>query len=566
MSYLALYRKFRPSNFNEVIGQDAIVKTLTNQIYSNKIGHAYLFCGARGTGKTTLAKIFAKAVNCLDFKDGAPCLKCSACQSLMDANNIDIIEMDAASNNKVENVREIRESVQYPPVNVKYKVYIIDEVHMLTPEAFNALLKTLEEPPKHAIFVLATTEPHKLPTTVLSRCMRFDFRLVSTQEIASLIKGIYDKLNKKYEEDAINLIARAGEGSVRDALSIADLCLCLNDGTLTYKDASLVLGATDYTKTNELISCILNGNIGGVLTLTNELYSLGKSLGVLLKDCINYLRDLMIVKTCKNPQSILNLPTDRLELLQKTCTLASENRILRVIEILSSTENLLKYSTQQRAVLESALLKATLPETDVDVNALTSRIKKLEEELANLKNNGVKIEISKPIIEKETIIKEKTKIDLEPIPEFVEPVNEEVSSPIDEEIITEVKTQTPTPIKTEEKVNNEKVEPSNNNLVSGKKIWGSIVRKLRTMPDKTILWVACQELTADLVGNVLYINVQNDVENQLFYKDDNLNVLSTLIKPFGDYEIKIRSKDQSSSVDNVSEVEKFFKDTVKVLD
>ena len=208
MSYLALYRRFRPTDFTKVIGQDAIVTTLTNQIKSDKVGHAYLFCGARGTGKTTLAKIFARAVNCLEPQNGSPCGKCANCLALKDVSNLDVIEIDAASNNKVENVREIRDNVQYAPSTVKYKVYIIDEVHMLTTEAFNALLKTLEEPPKHAIFILATTEPHKLPATILSRCMRFDFRLVSTQELTNLIKSIYDEIGKAYDETAIKLIAK----------------------------------------------------------------------------------------------------------------------------------------------------------------------------------------------------------------------------------------------------------------------------------------------------------------------------------------------------------------------
>ena len=233
MSYLALYRRFRPTTFDKVIGQEHIIKTLINQIKTKNVGHAYLFCGVRGTGKTSIAKIFAKAVNCENNQNGSPCGKCKACKSLQDVSNIDIVEIDAASNNKVENVREIRDNVQYAPVNVKYKVYIIDEVHMLTTEAFNALLKTLEEPPKHAIFILATTEPQKLPATILSRCMRFDFRLIADKEIAKLISSIYDEIGKQYTEEAVMAIARAGEGCVRDALSVADLCLSVGEGKIT---------------------------------------------------------------------------------------------------------------------------------------------------------------------------------------------------------------------------------------------------------------------------------------------------------------------------------------------
>lgn len=212
MSYLAIYRRFRPSTFDKMVGQEHVVRTLVNQINSDRIGHAYLFCGARGTGKTSAAKIFARAINCLHPVNGSPCGECEVCKALLDPANLDILEIDAASNNKVENIREIRDKVQYPPVSARYKVYIIDEVHMLTTEAFNALLKTLEEPPKHAVFVLATTEPHKLPATILSRCMRFDFRLVPDKTIAALISQIYDELGKKYDDEAILAIARAGRG------------------------------------------------------------------------------------------------------------------------------------------------------------------------------------------------------------------------------------------------------------------------------------------------------------------------------------------------------------------
>ncbi|MDD6903451.1 MAG: DNA polymerase III subunit gamma/tau, partial [Candidatus Borkfalkiaceae bacterium] len=305
MAYLALYRRFRPSGFDSLIGQDHVVRTLVNQINSDKIGHAYLFCGARGTGKTSAAKIFARAINCLSPVNGSPCGKCAVCKALADPSNLDIVEMDAASNNKVENVREIRDKIQYPPVSGKYKVYIIDEVHMLTTEAFNALLKTLEEPPKHAVFILATTEVHKLPSTILSRCMRFDFRLIPTREIAELIGKIYREIGKDYDEDAVNAVARAGNGSVRDALSVADICASYRDGKLTYADVLAVLGATDGDVVVSLLSDIFDSKTGDMLSKVEELADSGKSIGVLCKDIISALRETVICKTCKDAKKIL---------------------------------------------------------------------------------------------------------------------------------------------------------------------------------------------------------------------------------------------------------------------
>ena len=271
MAYLALYRRFRPSGFNGLIGQEHVVQTLINQIKTDRIGHAYLFCGARGTGKTSAAKIFARAINCLSPVNGSPCGKCEVCKALADNSNLDILEMDAASNNKVENVREIREKIQYPPVSGRYKVYIIDEVHMLTTEAFNALLKTLEEPPKHAVFILATTEAHKLPSTILSRCMRFDFRLIPTAKIAELIGKIYKEVGKEYDDEALTAIARAGAGSVRDALSIADICVSYKESKLTYSDVLEILGATDTNKITSLVSDIFRGDTGGSLETVEKL-------------------------------------------------------------------------------------------------------------------------------------------------------------------------------------------------------------------------------------------------------------------------------------------------------
>lgn len=381
MSYLALYRRYRPDTFDKLIGQEHIVKTLVNQIENDRLGHAYLFTGTRGTGKTSAAKIFAKAVNCLNPINGSPCGKCEACLALSDPSNIDVTEIDAASNNGVNEIRELREKVQYPPVAVKYKVYIVDEVHMLTGAAFNALLKTLEEPPRHAIFILATTEAHKIPATILSRCMRFDFKLIPTERIAKLISDVYDEEGKKYEKEAVFAIAKAGEGSIRDALSIADIALSYGEGKLTYKDVTEILGSSDAELIRDFAEKLLVSDTGGILEEIDALSSLGKSMGVLTRDVTAYLRDLLVVKTCKNPNKILGLPEDKLEELKKLAETTSDSRILRAMEVFSEAETSLKYTTHPRVVFETAAMKAALPQADTDTEALVARIKSIEDKL-----------------------------------------------------------------------------------------------------------------------------------------------------------------------------------------
>lgn len=381
MSYLALYRQFRPKTFDEIIGQDHVVKTLINQINSDRVGHAYLFCGARGTGKTTAAKVFARAINCTSPINGSPCGECEACKKLESPSNLDILEMDAASNNKVEHVRDIRDKIQYPPVAGRYKVYIIDEVHMLTPEAFNALLKTLEEPPKHAVFILATTEVHKIPATILSRCLRFDFKLIPTQQIAQFICEIYDKVGKKYQKEGISLIAKAGEGSVRDALSIADICLSYSQKELTYDDVLEVLGTSDRAVIEQIISAMTKGETGEMLSLIDGLCMKGKSVSVLNRDVCSALRDILVIKTCKNASEILSIPKDKLKELEKIAQEASLQSILRSIEIFSTAEADLKYSTHPKIVFETASVKASLPQADYNIDALMARMSAIESKI-----------------------------------------------------------------------------------------------------------------------------------------------------------------------------------------
>ena len=377
--YLALYRKYRPRTFNEVIGQDHIVKTLINQIKLDKISHAYLFCGSRGTGKTSTAKIFAKAINCVNSKDGSPCLECDVCKSL-DGTNIDVLEIDAASNNGVDEIRDLREKVKYPPVVGKYKVYIIDEVHMLSTSAFNALLKTLEEPPAHTVFVLATTEVHKLPATILSRCLRFDFKLVSLEELSSLLKKVLDSEKVKYDEQAINIIARAGEGSVRDTLSIADRCVSFAGDELTYQKVLAVLGVSEREVLIKITDHILSKNVGEALVELDSVLSQGKSPLVFSNDLISYFRDLLLVYTLadKSRESVV-VKDDIFEKMKAQAIKENYGAMVKAIEVLSEIEQELRYSVQPRIVLETAIIKII---TDASLEA---RVEKLEEFVKNLK-------------------------------------------------------------------------------------------------------------------------------------------------------------------------------------
>ncbi len=386
MSYTALYRKYRPLTFDDVIGQNHITETLINQLKTGRIGHAYLFTGSRGTGKTTCAKIFARAVNCLNPENGSPCGKCKVCKALGSAGDIDIMEIDAASNNRVDEVREIRERVKYPPVNGKYKVYIIDEVHMLTDSAFNALLKTLEEPPEFVIFILATTEAHKLPATILSRCMRFDFRLVSAELLTENIKKIFNAEGKKYDDEAVRFIAGAGEGSVRDSLSIADMCLSRSAGKLTLGDVLDVLGAADRGKIRALTKSILAGDARDILIKIDELTSLGKSVSRIAKDVLLCARDLLAVKTGAE-----SLVIDTEENLVELRTLAENcdgDALGCVIRLLSSVDAELRYSVSPKIVLETACLRAGKLVSD-DTAALGARITRLENRIEQLIENGV---------------------------------------------------------------------------------------------------------------------------------------------------------------------------------
>lgn len=377
-----LYRRYRPQTFSALIGQKHIATALTNQIKNNTISHAYIFNGTRGVGKTSSARIFARAVNCLNPHNGEPCLKCTNCLDYANGGSIDIIEIDAASNNGVEFARELREKVAYAPNVSKYKVYIIDEAQMLTSSAFDALLKTLEEPPEHVIFILCTTEIHKFPATILSRCMRFDFHLVSVEEISALLCGIFDEIEVKYTPDAVNEIASAAEGSVRDALTVADRCVALTGKKLTYDTVLSVLGATSKEDLIDLANSIINNRPDKVLETTNTMVNEGKSVTVLARDLCKHFRDLVIIKTCKTAEKLLLMPADIYKKLEKTANTAEIKKLLYAVEQLATLETQLRESLAPQVLLESVLLKLSCSSGLVDLDGLDMRITRLEKLIA----------------------------------------------------------------------------------------------------------------------------------------------------------------------------------------
>lgn len=383
MAYISLYRKYRPSSFSTMIGQQHIIRTLKNQILMGTISHAYLFTGSRGTGKTTTAKIFARAINCLNVKeDGSPCGECEVCKALADSSNMDIIEIDAASNNGVDEIRFLLEKVKFAPSVGRYKVYIIDEVHMLTQQAFNALLKTLEEPPEHTVFILATTEVQKILPTVLSRCQRFDFRLVPVQEVTDLLARIFDDMKKPYEREALSAIAEAGEGCVRDSLSVAEMCMSYCGDKITYKDVLEVLGACSPEAVLAVTASILSGDIDQSLKFVNDMTQAGKSVSVLAGDIAKALRNVLYCKNCNNANKILNLPRELFAKTNEVSMKYDNAKILRCLEIICSVDGELRYSANAKLVLEAAVVKACDEYCSLDAQGVLMRVKNLEAKIA----------------------------------------------------------------------------------------------------------------------------------------------------------------------------------------
>lgn len=377
MGYTALYRQYRPLGFDQVVGQEHITTTLKNQLIGDRVAHAYLFAGTRGTGKTSTARIFARAVNCLDTQKGNPCNKCEICNLALSGKLMDIIEIDAASNRGVDEIRDLREKVKYPPAEARYRVYIVDEVHMLTAEAFNALLKTLEEPPSHVIFILATTEPHKLPATVLSRCQRFDFKRISVSEITELLQRVVKQADIIIDRGALEVIAVSADGAARDALSLLDKCSTLQQGRLTLDRVVSVLGMANEKLLFGLSAALACRDAAGCITLLNRAIKDGRDTGQLFKDIIYHLRDILIAGV--SPSGLSDMSKEKAEHLLMVADKLEVNTLIRAIDVLSEAQAKAKWSAHPGILLEVALVKLCEPSMDSSIEGLIDRISRIED-------------------------------------------------------------------------------------------------------------------------------------------------------------------------------------------
>ncbi|MBS4803490.1 MAG: DNA polymerase III subunit gamma/tau [Clostridium sp.] len=389
MGYTALYREWRPQNFYDIVGQEHITTTVKNQILNDRIAHAYLFCGTRGTGKTTTAKVFAKALNCLDLHDGEPCNKCEMCKKIDEGLAIDVTELDAASNNGIDKIRDIIDDVKYPPQEGRYKVYIMDEVHMLSTGAVNAFLKTLEEPPKNVIFILATTDPQKLPITILSRCQRFDFKRINNNEIIGRLRKIVDDQNAIADDKSLSLIARVSDGAMRDALSILDQAISMGNGAVEYDILINMLGLVTNDHLFALTNAVNQRNVEKSIGIIDEVVYAGKDIYLFIKDLISHYRNILMAKVTNNPEDVLDMSEENVTLIKEQGSKLRAEEVMRYIRILQEAEGNAKISKQARLYLELAIIKMCKIEYDTSNEVILSRLNKLE---ASLKNGSIRVQ------------------------------------------------------------------------------------------------------------------------------------------------------------------------------
>lgn len=499
MGYTALYRKFRPQEFEDVKGQEHIVTTLKNQIKADRIGHAYLFCGTRGTGKTTIAKILARAVNCEHPVDGSPCNTCKTCRAINEGTSMNVIEIDAASNNGVDNIREIREEVAYRPTTGKYKVYIIDEVHMLSTGAFNALLKTLEEPPSYVIFILATTEAHKIPITILSRCQRYDFRRITADTIAARLQELMDKEGNDVEEKAIRYIAKAADGSMRDALSLLDQCIAFYLGEkLTYEKVLENLGAVDTQVFSRMLRQILQQDTAGTIKTLDEIIIQGRELGQFVTDFIWYLRNLLLISTSEHPEEAVDASAENLERMKEESSMVDAETLMRYIRIFSELSNQIKYASQKRVLVEIALIKLCQPVMEMNLDSLYDRVRVLEEKL----KNGVTVQ----------------------------------SLPTENYVRTRAENPEDQILK-EETVKPEKAAPEDLQYV--KKNWNTIIRDTKGLLQQMLL-DSIPKYDGNTGEPILYVEFQNFLAQTCIDNPDNLEMLKNAVRKKIGKEVEIK--------------------------
>ncbi len=388
MGYTALYREWRPKNFEDVVGQEHITTTLKNEILNDRIAHAYLFCGTRGTGKTSTAKVMAKALNCLNLQDGEPCNECEMCKKINQGLAIDVTELDAASNNGIDKIRDIIDDTKYPPQEAKYKIYIMDEVHMLSVGAVNAFLKTLEEPPKNVIFILATTDPQKLPITILSRCQRFDFKRIKQKDISDRLKKIVDAQSINYEQKSLDLISRVCDGAMRDALSILDQAIAMGENEIKYEDLVSILGLVTNEYLFDITDAVIDRSVEKTMVIIDKLVYSGKDMQLFIKDLIAHFRNLLMVKVTNNPEEVLDMSLENIQMVKEQGRKIRVEEIMRAIRILQDAEANSKASKQSRLYLELAIIKMCKIEYDTSNEVILSRINQLEE---SLKNGNIQI-------------------------------------------------------------------------------------------------------------------------------------------------------------------------------
>ena len=489
MSYVALYRKARPSVFDDVRGQDHIVTTLKNQVMAGRIQHAYLFCGTRGTGKTSIAKIMAKVVNCENPVNGNPCNECASCRQIAAGNSMNVIEIDAASNNGVDNIREIVEEVRYRPTQGKYKVYIIDEVHMLSQGAFNALLKTLEEPPSYVVFILATTEVGKIPVTILSRCQRYDFHRIDAATLVSRMRELVQREGVEAEERALQFIARSADGSMRDALSLLDQCIAFYMGEkITYEKALKALGAVDTDVFASLTASIIQGDAGSAVLTFAQMMERGREAGQFVSDYIWYLRNLLMVQTEEEAMDLVDAPAEQILKMQNLAGSVAPEIIMRYIRVLSELQNNMRFATNRRVLVEIAFIRLCRPQMERTEDSVRDRIRMLEDRLEEIEMNGLMVSPPDPY---------------------------SYSAPI----LTEEKVETAPP-----------PNAAPEDLEKVLSIWPQILENLDSGLLRGMLKDVPPEYKADGNDTRLYLRLKNFATKAMEHKDENVHNIETVIE------------------------------------